>query len=142
MRLLESLPAAETLLFKRSGRRPLRVTGRKLASGSTWAPGSRFWFDVELYEVEAGVAAVRRCCALDDCVPDLHEADVFATAAEARHWLVGFDATGVVPVAIPVADTGFDVNALLTCAESLAADLAESRSQYQRLIRQLLPADV
>ncbi len=137
----QTAAAAEALVLRVSGGKPLHLRGRLLIEGSSRQGNGGAWHEIALYHEVAGryAVAIRSCRPTpgDACV---HRADCFASLDDAVSYLEAFDPSGDLAADIDAADPHTNAAAIALQAATLRQRMDAVTRQYRSLLGEMLYA--
>jgi hypothetical protein len=127
--------------LKRSGMRPLSFDGALMAEASSHTPGTRLWYEINLYRQDAGgyVAEVK-LFRKEVEAKDVYRAEAFADVAALAQWLEAHDPANDAVVEGEIADADAPLAVAALSAVKMRQAIDEARREYRYLVGELLYA--
>ncbi len=124
--------------IKRAGGRPLSFNGVELAMAMSFTPEIPFWYEVNLFQSEAGFVLAIKRFHQDEDVKDLCHGWELGSLDEAISALEGHDAAGDIALRqdmLPAQGSAADYAA---AALALKAEIADARAHFAGLVGEFL----
>lgn len=126
--------------LKRTGARPLKFTGHKLASEMSYVPGTSLWYELAIYKTADNqfVADIRMYTKSDE-ERDQFRAQKFSAMAELEEFLEHYEtANDIDPCTVDLTGSDMPMSCLAVETARLRLRLEEARSQFSGLAGKVL----
>ncbi|MEM6942182.1 MAG: hypothetical protein AAF565_00330 [Pseudomonadota bacterium] len=137
--LSEMSAETESYWLQRTGRRPLAFSGSELCMAMSYVPGSRFWYEVNIYRASEGGFVVRvdmRSKAEGDI--EMHDAWECPSFGEVMDSLEAYDAANDIRIDIDPDDPDLSAADMAAHALAIRARAEDARRQFRSLVGELL----